>query len=87
VTVNVAEVKAAIAAAIQEVTDCQQAVHLANDKLEAAQQNLSIAVEGSQHDAVDTARAALFQCSQDLENCLAGTAAAVEQAQTYVATL
>jgi uncharacterized protein YukE len=87
VTVNVAEVKAAIAAAVQEVTDCQQAVQLANEKLEAAQQNLSIAVEGSAHDAVDTARAALFQASQDLESCLANTIGAVEQAQTYVATL
>lgn len=86
-TVNVAEVKAAIAAAIQEVQDCQQAVQLANEKLDAAQQNLSVAVEGSGHESVETAQAALIQASQDLDNCLAGTVAAVEQAQTYVATL
>jgi hypothetical protein len=44
-------------------------------------------VEGSGHEAVGAAQAALGQATTELDECLAATLAAVEQAQTYVATL
>lgn len=84
---SVAEVKAAIDAAMQQVTDGQMAVRLASEKLAEAQQSLAAAVEGSGHDSVNAAQAALAQAGQELEECLTATLAAVEQAQTYVATL
>jgi uncharacterized protein YukE len=84
---SVAEVKAAIDAAIQQVTEGQQAVRLAGEKLAEAQQSFAAAVEGSGHESINTAQAALTQAAQELEECLTATLAAVEQAQTYVATL
>jgi hypothetical protein len=84
---NVAEVKAAINAAVEETEQAQQATLLAQERLKEAAGHLAVAVEGSGHDAVDTARAALFQSDQDLQNGLHGMAAGIEQAQTYVATL
>lgn len=84
---SVAEVKAAIDAAMQQVSDGQMAVRLASEKLAEAQQSLAAAVEGSGHDSVNAAQAALSQAGQELEECLTATLAAVEQAQTYVATL
>lgn len=86
-TINVAEVKSAIHAAVAEVQDGQQAVQLANEKLDAAQQNLALAVEGSGAEAVQTAQAALVAARDDLDNCLATTIGAVEQAQTYLSSL
>ncbi|NNJ62705.1 MAG: hypothetical protein HKP61_17510, partial [Dactylosporangium sp.] len=45
------------------------------------------ALEGSGHDTVAAAQAALGQAAQELEECLTATMAAVEQAQTYSAQL
>jgi uncharacterized protein YukE len=87
VVASVAEVKAAIDAAIQQVGEGQLAVRLAGEKLAEAQQSLAAAVEGSGHESVNTAQAALTQAAQELDECLTATLAAVEQAQTYVATL
>jgi uncharacterized protein YukE len=70
---SVAEVKAAIDAAMQHVLEGQQAVHAA--------------VEGSGHESVTTAQAALAQASTELEDCINATLNALEQAQTYAATL
>ncbi len=44
-------------------------------------------MEGSGHESVNNLQAALAQAALDLEECLTATNAAVEQAQTYVATL
>jgi uncharacterized protein YukE len=84
---SVAEVKSAIDAAIQQVSEGQAAVHAAGEKLAEAQQSLAVALDGSGHDAVSTAHASLQQATQELEECLAATMAAVEQAQQYSAAL
>ncbi|MFY1694092.1 hypothetical protein O7623_05150 [Solwaraspora sp. WMMD791] len=84
---SVAEVKSAIEAAIMQVSEGQAAVQAASEKIAEAQQSLAAAFDGSGHEAVGAAQAALFQASSELEECLAATLAAVEQAQTYSATL
>jgi hypothetical protein len=53
---SVAEVKPAIDAALLHVQDGRSAVRVASAN---AQQTLAVAVEGSGHDAVSSARAAL----------------------------
>ncbi len=84
---SVAEVKAAIESALAHVQDGQEAVRAASDRLDDAQQSLSAAVEGSGHDAVGAAQAALAQASVELQECLLATLSAVEQARSYAATL
>lgn len=84
---SVAELKAAIDAAIQQVSEGQTALRAASEKLTEAQQSLAAALEGSGHDAVSAAHAGLSQAATDLEECLNATLAAVEQAQSYAATL
>ena len=79
---SVAELKAAISAAIQQVGDAQTAVRGANEKLTEAQHSLAAALEGSGHEAVSAAQAA-----DELEECLTATLTAVDQAQSYAATL
>lgn len=86
-SINVAEVKSAISAAVTEVQDSQQAVQLATEKLDAAASNLAVAVEGSGAEAVEGAQAALLTAREKLDGCLATTVVAVEQAETYLATL
>jgi ribosome-binding protein aMBF1 (putative translation factor) len=84
---SVAEVKAAIDAALQQVTEGQAAIHAAREKLGEAQQSLAAALEGSANDAVGAAHASLLQADMQLEECLGATFLAVEQAQSYTATL
>jgi uncharacterized protein YukE len=84
---SVAELKSAIDAALEQIGDGQAAVQAAGEKLAEAQQTLAGALEGSGHDAVASAQASLSQAATELEECLAATLAAVEQAQLYVATL
>ena len=84
---SVAEVKAAVDAALQQVSEGQAAIQAAREKLGEAQQSLAAALDGSGHDAVTTAYASLSQADQQLEECIGVTAAAVEQAQTYTANL
>ncbi|MGN9893915.1 hypothetical protein [Micromonospora sp. L31] len=84
---SVAELKAAIEVALQQIGDGQTAVQAAGEKLSEAQQTLAGALEGSGHETVESAQASLTQAGQELEECLAATLAAVEQAQLYVSTL
>jgi uncharacterized protein YukE len=84
---SVAEVRAAVDAALQQVTEGQAAIQAAREKLGEAQQGLAAALEGSGHDAVGAAHASLSQADQQLEECLGATRLAIEQAQTYTATL
>ena len=84
---SVAEVRAAVDAALQQVTEGQAAIQAAREKLGEAQQGLAAALDGSAHDAVATAHASLSQADQQLEDCLSATLVAVEQAQAYTATL
>jgi len=84
---SVAELKAAIDAAIEQVSEGQAALRAASEKLTEAQQSLAAALEGSGHESVAAAHAALNQAAVGLEDCLTATLAAVEQAQTYSATL
>lgn len=84
---SVAEVRAAIDTAILHVTDGQAAVRAASVSLEEAQQRLAAAVDGSVHDAVSVAQAALTQAGVELDDCLTATVQAVEHAQAYAATL
>jgi uncharacterized protein YukE len=84
---SVAEVKAAIDSAIVHVQDSESAVRAASAQLDEAQQRLSAALDGSAHDAVGVAQAALTQATGELDDCLTATAQAVEHAQAYAATL
>lgn len=84
---TVAEVKTAIDAALQQIADVQAAVQAATERLAEAQQTLAGVLEGSGHETVGAAQASLSQANQELEDCLAATLAAIEQAQLYVATL
>jgi uncharacterized protein YukE len=84
---SVAEVKAAIDAAMAHVQEGQEAVRAANDRLGEAQVSLAAAVEGSGHESVSAAQAALIQAAAELDDCLSATLGAMEQAQTYAAAL
>ncbi|MEH1015084.1 hypothetical protein V6U90_18465 [Micromonospora sp. CPCC 206060] len=84
---SVAELKAAIDIALQQIGDGQAAVQAASEKLAEAQQTLAGALEGSGHETVEAAQASLTQASQELEECLAATLTAVEQAELYVSSL
>jgi len=84
---SIAEVKAAIEAAIAQVDEGQAAVRAASEKLSEASQTMAGALEGSAHELVSSVQAALTQAGTELENCLAATVSAVEQAQTYAAAL
>jgi hypothetical protein len=86
-TVSVAELKSAIAAALQQVRDGQAAIASASQNIEAAQGSLTAVTAGSGHDSVAIAQAALAQAAAELEQSLAATFAAAEQAETYAATL
>lgn len=84
---SVAEVRAAIDTAIMHVQDSEAAVRAASAQLDEAQQRLAAAVDGSAHDAVGVAQAALSQATTELDDCLTATSQAVEHAQAYAATL
>ena len=84
---SVAEVKAAVEAAVQQVAESQAAIQAAREKLGEAQQSLAAALDGSVSDAVGAAHASLAQADQQLEECLGATLLAVDQAQTYTAAL
>ena len=84
---SVAEVKAAIDAAMAHVQEGQEAVRAANDRLGEAQVSLAAAVEGSAHESVTGAQAALSEAAAELDDCLNATLGAMEQAQTYAAAL
>ncbi len=84
---SVAELKAAIEAVLAQVGTAQVAVRGAAESLTEAQQGLAAALEGSGHDAVSAAQAALTQAAQELDDCLSATLQVVEQAQTYAASL
>jgi uncharacterized protein YukE len=84
---SVAEVKAAIDAAMLHVQESQDAVRSANDCLGEAQRSLATAVEGSGHESVTAAQAALAQAATELEECLTATLQAVQEAESYMATL
>jgi len=85
--VSVAEVKAAIAAAMAHVQEGQDAVRAANDKLSEARLSLAAAVDGSAHESVTAAQSALVQATTELDDCLRATVGAMEQARTYAAAL
>jgi len=84
---SVAELKAAIEAAVQQISDAQLAVRGAAETLTEAQQALAAALEGGANELVGGAQAAVAQGVQELEECLTVTLTAVEQAQNYTATL
>ncbi|MBW6435537.1 hypothetical protein KZ829_17495 [Actinoplanes hulinensis] len=84
---SVAELRAAVEAALQQVTEGQQAIQAAKEKLGEAQQSLAAALDGSASDAVGAAHASLSHAEQQLEDGFNATVAAVEQAHTYTASL
>ena len=84
---SVAEVKAAVDAALQQVSEGQAAIQAAREKLGEAQQSLAAALDGSGHDAVTSAYASLSQADQQLEECFSATQLAIEAAQNYTAML
>lgn len=86
-SISVAELKAAIAAAMQQVRDGQSAITVAAERLEQAQASLGAVLQGSGHQSVSSAQAALAQANSELEQSMAATHAAAEQAESYAATL
>ncbi|HWS33840.1 MAG TPA: hypothetical protein VN408_14005 [Actinoplanes sp.] len=84
---SVAELRAAVEAALQQVTEGQQAIQAAREKIGEAQQSLAAALDGSASDAVGAAHASLSQAEQQLEDSFTATLAAVEQAHNYTASL
>ncbi|WP_229074142.1 hypothetical protein [Actinoplanes sp. DH11] len=84
---SVAELRAAVDAALAQVTEGQAAIQAAREKIGEAQQSLAAALDGSASDAVGAAHASLSQADQQLEECFGATQVAVEQAQTYTAQL
>jgi hypothetical protein len=84
---SVAEVKAAVDAALQQVSEGQAAINAAREKLGEAQLSLAAALDGSAAEPVDAAHAALSQADQQLQECLGATLLAIEQARTYAAAL
>ena len=84
---SVAEVRAAVDAALQQVTEGQAAIQAAREKLGEAQQSLAAALDGSANDAVGAAHASLSQADQQLEECFSATQLAIEAAQNYTAML
>ena len=64
---SVAEVRAAVDAALQQVAESQAAIQAAREKLGEAQQSLAAALDGSANDAVGAAHASLSQADQQLE--------------------
>jgi hypothetical protein len=84
---SVAEVRAAMDAALQQIAEGQAAIQAARAKLGETQQSLAAALDGSANDAVGAVHASLSQADQQLEECFGATLFAVEQAQTYSAML
>jgi hypothetical protein len=84
---SVAEVKAAVGAALQQVSEGQAAIRAARDRLGEAQLGLAAALDGSAAEAVGAAHASLAEVDRQLDDCLAATLLAVEQARTYAAAL
>src|SRR5439155_16562384 len=84
---SVAEVKAAIEAALTQVSEGQAAIQAASEKLAEAAQTMAAALEGSGHELVGGVQAALAQAGLELQDGLTATLTAVEQAQTYAAAL
>ena len=84
---SVAELRAAVETALQQVSDGQVAINAAREKLGEAQQSLAAALDGSGHQAVATAQASLSHADQQLEDCLTATIVAVGEAEAYTATL
>src|SRR2546421_875731 len=82
---SVAEVKAAIEAAVAQVNEGQAAIQAASEKLAQAAQTMAAALDGSGHELVGAAQAALAQADTELQEGLAATLTAVERAQTYAA--
>lgn len=86
-TISVEELKAAISAAMNQVREGQAAITAASERIEQAQQSLGAVTRGSAHASVTGAQAALAQANQELEQSMAATVAAAEQAESYAATL
>jgi uncharacterized protein YukE len=84
---SVAELRAAVDAAVQQVNEGQAAIQAAREKLGEAQQSLAAALEGGAHEAVGTAQASLSQADQQLDECFSATQVAIEAAQNYTAML
>ena len=72
---------------MNQVREGQVAMTAAGERIQQAQQSLSAVTRGSAHTSVTAAQAALAQANQELEQAMAATVAAAEQAESYAATL
>ncbi|MFC4335861.1 hypothetical protein [Salininema proteolyticum] len=86
-TVSVSELKGAIDAALEQVRGGQAAINAASQSIELAQSGLGAVCNGTGHQAVLGAQSALAQAAVELEQSLAATNAATEQAEAYAASL
>ncbi|WP_328476874.1 hypothetical protein OHA21_23060 [Actinoplanes sp. NBC_00393] len=84
---SVAELRAAVDAALEQVNEGQAAIKAAREKLGEAQQSLAAALDGSFNPEVEGAKAALSHADQQLDDCMGSTVQAIEQAQIYTANL
>ncbi|WP_029767661.1 hypothetical protein [Haloglycomyces albus] len=86
-TVSVSELKVAINSALEQVRGGQAAINAASQNIEEAQSRLGAVCNGTGHQSVVNAQAALAQAASELEQSLAATNAATEQAETYATSL
>ncbi len=80
---SVGEVKAAIDAAMQTADEAAASVRVGIEKLNEAQQQLGVALEGGHHDAVTTAIQALAHANQQFEEGIQAIMGSKEAAQGY----
>lgn len=84
---SVAEVKDAIAQALDNVEEIHEALAHAIEKLTESQGLLALSFEGSGHESVMNARAAFLQALEKLGECQEAVQLGVQEAQTYTAVI
>lgn len=84
---SIAELKAAIDAAMATADEATAAARVAIEKLNEAQQQLAAALEGGGHDAIHTANAALSHANQQFEEGIQAIQGSKEAAEGYGAGL
>lgn len=84
---SVAEVKQGIDAALAQVEEAQGALNAAREKITAAVAMLYAVSDGTGHETIQAAAAALVQMGQSIDEAQGSGLAAAEHAQTYMHVL
>ena len=84
---SVAELRAAVEAALQHVTEGHQPIEPARQRIGEDQHRLAAALDRSANHAVGAALASLSHADEQLEDSMSATLAAGHRAHTYTANL